>query len=209
MPKYRTTIPSGIPKEFCQCGCGTPYAPSRKRANSIFIRGHNARIRRHHLTILERLEERSIKIPNGCWLWLGAYSGQMHYGDIYIKDRHCYTHRVSYELFHGSIPEEILVCHTCDIPRCWNPLHLFLGTHKENIQDCIKKKRHVMFTHPEKLSHPGEESANAKLNNYLVMQIRFLSSTMTAEEIRHILDCKVQVGAIKDVIQRRTWRHVS
>jgi hypothetical protein len=191
MPKYRTTIPSGIPKEFCQCGCGSLFTPSRRNHHAIFIKGHNSRVRRHHLSILERLEERSIKIPNGCWLWLGAWSGQRHYGDIYIKDRHCYTHRVSYEIFHGPITEGKEICHTCDVPRCWNPHHLFAGTHEENMQDCLCKNRFY-----------------AKLNTYLVMQIRFLAKHMTAIKIQHLLDCQVTVQSIQNVISYKTWRVV-
>ncbi|HBR21586.1 MAG TPA: hypothetical protein DD713_03315 [Nitrospiraceae bacterium] len=50
-------------------------------------------------------------------------------------------HRFMYELCIGPIPEGMLVCHTCDIERCGNPEHLFLGTHKDNTQDAINKGR--------------------------------------------------------------------
>jgi hypothetical protein len=31
--------------------------------------------------------------------------------------------------------------HSCDFRRCWNPEHLSLGTHAENMQDMIRKGR--------------------------------------------------------------------
>jgi hypothetical protein len=45
-------------------------------------------------------------------------------------------------MFRGDIPEGMWVLHTCDIPSCVNPNHLFLGTPKDNVQDCIKKGRY-------------------------------------------------------------------
>ena len=82
-----------------------------------------------------------------CWLWTGAkYSNG--YGCVFDigppprKKRRTLAHRVSYQLSVGPIPPSILVLHKCDVRLCVNPEHLFLGTHKDNTQDMIKKNRH-------------------------------------------------------------------
>lgn len=48
---------------------------------------------------------------------------------------------MSYEMHFGSIPSGMEVCHRCDVMRCVNPAHLFIGTHTENVRDCAAKGR--------------------------------------------------------------------
>lgn len=82
-----------------------------------------------------------------CWLWTGVL-GASGYGLYDIKNKVYTVSRLS-ALHHGLIKdykEKILVCHKCDIRNCVNPKHLFPGTHKDNTQDMMNKKRNKYST---------------------------------------------------------------
>ena len=50
------------------------------------------------------------------------------------------AHQVAWYLHTGVWPDKF-VLHTCDNRKCCNPAHLFLGTQKENREDCKAKGR--------------------------------------------------------------------
>jgi len=76
----------------------------------------------------------------GCWYWTGSKNSS-GYGTIKVGHGPAYAHRVSYELYVGTLPKDVLVCHTCDTRDCVNPEHLFLGSSKDNVRDSITKGR--------------------------------------------------------------------
>lgn len=94
------------------------------------------------LPALERFEMKVFPEPNtGCWLWAGTPSQYIRYGSISVDGKEIGAHIFSYTHYKGDIPSGMEVCHTCDIGFCVNPDHLFLGTHKQNMEDMSKKDR--------------------------------------------------------------------
>jgi hypothetical protein len=93
-------------------------------------------------SLKERFESKYIPEPNsGCWIWTDQchYSG---YGHFRLKNKTIRAHRMSWMIYKGEIPSNLIVCHKCDIKCCVNPDHLFLGSFKDNMVDKVNKKRH-------------------------------------------------------------------
>lgn len=101
------------------------------------------------------LKERFLSKVNkteNCWEWRGAKRSR-DYGNFNLNGKPTLAHRVSYELFIGKIPKDILVCHRCDNQSCVNPNHLFLGTQKDNVRDCLNKGRMKIPTNFKQITH--------------------------------------------------------
>jgi hypothetical protein len=96
---------------------------------------------------------RKIKINevNNCWEWQGG-TNNVGYGMIRADHGMRTTHRVSYEEHKGIIPLGMCVLHNCDNPKCVNPDHLRLGTHKDNMQEMISKGRNMLFGNHNRVS---------------------------------------------------------
>jgi hypothetical protein len=129
--------------------------------------------------IKDRLMKRVFKDPvSGCWLWTGCVMGADGYGGFNENRKNRSVHRVSYELFKGEIPKGMCVLHTCDMPPCVNPEHLFLGTPKDNTDDMIRKKR--------------GNRVGAKLNSQIVSEIRLCIGRINRNEIANTYGLSVR-----------------
>lgn len=89
----------------------------------------------------QRFNDKYIKSDNGCWNWTASRTRD-GYGKMNIGGKHITSHRVSWLLNKGIIPDDLQVLHSCDNKQCVNPSHLFVGTGSDNMVDCILKGRH-------------------------------------------------------------------
>ena len=73
-----------------------------------------------------------VKKTDRCWLWVGA-TNSAGYGQIRIKQKCYYTHRLSYEMAKGAIPDKWVIDHLCRVPSCINPDHLEAVDERTNL----------------------------------------------------------------------------
>lgn len=177
-------------------GCGKP-SKSRGWCNTHYERwrkngGPNAFAPR--ASMLERFADKYVVSGNGCWIWTGAKdaSGYGHFGVAAGVSKK--AHRVSHQMYVGHVPDGLYVCHTCDVPSCVNPAHLFLGTHQANMADRGKKKR---------TAH-GEANGKSVITKEIAAYIRGskLSERALAKELG------IHRGTVNAVKSGRTWKEV-
>lgn len=148
---------------------------------------------------LERFHNTYAPEPNtGCWLWTGYLNTRSKYGVMSIENKKKFAHRVAYEIFKGEIPDNLCVCHKCDVRTCVNPDHLFLGTKTDNMQDCLSKGRFSI----------GSKHKNSKLNESEVLVIRdtYNNSNITQKELAKIYG--VSQTTIRLVIEKKRWAYL-
>lgn len=91
------------------------------------------RARGAHPPMLERfLSKFEVNPDTMCWEWTATLS-QSGYPQIGLEGRKTgYAHRLSHELFNGTIPSGYQVDHLCFVKKCVNPDHLEAVTQQEN-----------------------------------------------------------------------------
>jgi len=67
-----------------------------------------------------------------CFHYLGGDNGQ-DYGRMWTRGKHHSVHRLMQEIFHGRIPPDKEVHHTCGVRNCCNIAHLALVSHRHNV----------------------------------------------------------------------------
>lgn len=178
-------------------------------------RTHYGRWRRHGTTTREQVtpEERFWKYVNKdgpihpvlgrCWEWTGAKIRD-GYGHITVCSqsgkRSLKTHRFSWELHNGPIPDGQVVMHGCDNPSCVNPAHLSVGTNAENIADRDQKGR----------THKGELHYQTHLTEEQVREIRrrYVPDSADSGSTALAREFGTSHQTILRIVKRVVWKHV-
>lgn len=149
----------------------------------------------HNIPVIVRFWSRVSK-SKGCWMWNDPPKNGKPM--LKVRGRAVVASRFCFELHFGKIPRGMLVCHTCDIPACMNPAHLFLGTPRVNMDDKVSKGRQTK----------GEEVNTVKLTEELVKQLRdmYASGQFKQTYLAHIFG--ITQPTVSQIILRRSWKHV-
>jgi hypothetical protein len=135
------------------------------------------------------------KQENGCHIWTGGLSSG-GYGSTSYQDRMISTHRLAWIFAHGPIPDNKWVLHTCDIRRCVNPGHLYLGDIYQNILDAKSRNRYKRRSNRVTLT-----AIQAK---------EIFSRTKSGEKYLSIAkDYGISISTVGYIKRREKWQHVT
>lgn len=147
------------------------------------------------MRMVDRFWEK-VRKSDSCWEWIGSISKDGGYGVFHVSSERptVKSHRVSWEIANGCIPEGMLVCHRCDNPKCVRPDHLFLGNYLVNNRDMVQKERHgrMIFTADKvrRLRAFHEKHPNHFSHQWIADFLGVAKPTITA------------------ILTRRNWKHV-
>jgi hypothetical protein len=139
---------------------------------------------------LKRRLMSKVEIIDGCWLFVGALSGN-GYGSIRAPwlAAQISAHVASYLVHVGPIPKRMDVCHTCDVRNCIRPDHLWIGSHVPH-------------------GYSGENHGMAQISalqagqaKYLLF-VRHLPQSFVARHLR------LPKYAVAGIARGRSWRSV-
>lgn len=175
---------------YAHPGCRGGYRPKCKACDL-------APYRKVRKTARQRLEEKFYITP-GCWVWTAALDDLGLYGSFGYEKRVIGAHRASYQIYVGDIPPGMMVCHTCDNPRCVNPSHLFLGTATDNNSDRQRKGRTVT---PD---NRGERNGQCRLQESEIREIK-------ADSRQGDLIAKqygISAHYVRQIKRGERWKHI-
>ncbi len=148
-------------------------------------------------TVEERFWE-NVEKTDSCWNWTGVIKKDRGYGRLWIsRHKEMLAHRLSLQIHGFDVSRWCVVMHKCDNPRCVNPDHLQIGTHRENQLDKVLKGRQAKG---EKQGHSSLSEIEVKAMKHLY-KLGWKVTNIAAALKRSYSACHqaIHVG----------WKHVS
>lgn len=138
-------------------------------------------------------EVRVATLAKPCLIWQRSCNKVTGYGQLSVKYKSgrrtvLTPHRVAWKLTYGSTHGKS-VLHHCDQRACFEPTHLFLGTHDDNMRDMSRKGR----------------AAKTLLTPTQVMEIREALSRVDVTQAALARHYGVSAPTINDIVKGRSW----
>lgn len=131
-----------------------------------------------------------------CWLWTGL-SHRKH-GMMHFRGKMDQAHRISWQLENGDIPPGAWVLHRCGNGLCVRPDHLYLGDHKSNTADAVRRGEMAR----------GSKNGWAKIKE---SDLPAIFERRAAGELLGSIGASMGVSynAVREVLAGITWGHAT
>jgi len=146
-----------------------------------------------------------------CQEWNHREDSHLQYALVHWRGHNQYVHRLSWALSHGHMVEDLtsndFVCHHCDNPRCFEPLHLFLSTNQGNVADMHAKG----FVYRGGAKNPvrGSNHPMAVLTEDNVREIRDIYARDPLVTQRELAErFGVTQTLVGMIVRRKIWTHI-
>lgn len=109
------------------------------------------------------MQRRIINPKTGCWLYtLGQ--DKDGYGKLKFKGKTYRAHRIAYMYLVGEPKQNVLHKLDCPNKHCFNPEHLYDGTHEDNMKDRKNAGNYINYNKYNIICARGHNLKNAYIN---------------------------------------------
>lgn len=134
---------------------------------------------------INRIKASTVVSESGCWVWQRSCNSAGH-GQLTENKKYWLAHRYAYICEHPDLLDTDVVRHMCHNPKCCNPEHLKVGTHKDNWKD--SKSTHL------KAAKKQRKSWNIGSNTYSTIREAQKETGISYGSI-----CKYTVDGVFDI----------
>lgn len=137
---------------YCLCECGNHTTANAYSVKNGRTKSCGCGVNQSHILkfkkenpdaseseIIKQRIKAHTKWVGECLEWTATLSNG--YGTFVLNRKTMNASRAAWIASNGEIPKGLCVCHYCDNRRCCRTSHMFLGTHKSNTYDMIRKGR--------------------------------------------------------------------